>query len=391
MIVKYPPIQGGVSRDCYWLARLFAEMGHEVTVVTNAFEVEDQYRLALEPEDDSYLQGKFEEGSIRLVKTSIDPRHMYIPQNNPTVSKLVGLSLEAIAHSRPDLIYSHYLEPYGFTAMIVSAISGIPYVIRHAGSDVGRLMLTEQLKPAYIEVFRRAKVVLGSARMYGTFLSFGIQPDQIMNISVNYLHPNFFTPSNEEVRYSDVLTLGIYGKAGRGKGSFALLRAIRYLKNQGENVRLKARWGGREMSEVHKSIADLNIQDKVDLLPFVPQWRIPDFIHSCDASLFLEHSFSITQHSPSVPRELLTCGAAIIITSEIAQKTIYRKILTDGYNCLVLGDPKDTPAVAEKILMLKDIHLRTTLSCNAGKTLSTSEMRERAVRSVNILLEAALE
>lgn len=391
MITKYPPIQGGVSRDCYWLARLFAEMGHEVTVVTNAFEVEDEYRLSLQADDDSFLEGNFGDGSIRLVRTSNDPNILYIPRNNPTATKIVGLSLEAIADSKPDFIYSHYLEPYGFSAMVVSAITGIPYVVRHAGSDVGRLMLSNQLKPAYIEVFKRAKVVVCSGRVYGALLHEGVQAHQMMSVSTNYLHPDIFSPVGETINTNNILTLGIYGKAGKGKGTFALLRAMKYLKMQGEEVRLKAHWGGRVMPDVHEAISSLEIQELVDLLPFVPHWRIPEFIRSCDVSLFLEHGFSITQHAPSVPRELLASGATLVTTTEIANKSIYRNILVDGENCLVVGDPNDTLELSGAILRLKDQQLRTSLSHGAAQAINVSEMRARAVQAANKIIEAVTE
>lgn len=45
VVGKYPPIQGGVSAQCYLMCRWLAERGHEVDVVTNADEVEECYRL----------------------------------------------------------------------------------------------------------------------------------------------------------------------------------------------------------------------------------------------------------------------------------------------------------------------------------------------------------
>lgn len=391
MVIKYPPIQGGVSRDSYWLARLLAEQGHEVTVVTNAFEVEDEFRLSLEPGDNQYLQGEFGGGSIRLISTYIDPKQIYIPQNNPTTSKIVGLALQAIEESRPDVIYSHYLEPYGFSSMVLESLTGIPYVLRHAGSDVGKLMLTDQLKPAYKEVFRRASVILSSARMFGTLLSVGVQPHQIVNVSVSYLHPDLFRPAGTSLpRANNRLVLGVYGKAGTAKGTFALLKTLRYLKDQGEQVFLRAHWGGKIVDQVREIITELEISDRVELLPLVPHWRIPEFVHSCDASLFLEHGFTITQHTPTVPMELLTCGTAFITTAEIAGKSIYQEVLKDGSNCLIVDDPNDTPALADRILTLKDPKLRLALASSAGSTLNTQAMRERAVHSANIVLETAL-
>lgn len=390
MIIKYPPIQGGVSRDSYWLARLFAEIGHEVTVVTNSFEVESEYRLTLDQSDDAFLEGNFGKGSIRLIRTYKDPAHIYIPINNPSVSKIVGLCLQAIEESRPDVIYTHYVEPFGFCAMIVSLLTGIPYIIRHAGSDVGRLMQTDQLKPAYKEVFRKAALVLNSPRLFGTFQSFGVEPHRLLSINTSYLHPDIFAPSPNVVS-NEHLTLCIYGKAGKVKGSFALMRAIRQLKDKDEDVYLKARWGGRAMPLVTDFIEKLKIADRVELLPFVAQWRIPDFIHSCDVSLFLEHDFNIKIHSPSVPRELLACGSPFITTAEIADKRNYRELFVNGENCLVVSNPNDTDQLMEIILSLKDASLRQKLAQNAGKTLNTVAMREKAVQAVTTMLEIALD
>src|ERR1700730_13646900 len=44
LIGKYFPIQGGVSKDNQWLAYALASAGFHIHVVTNADEVESQYR-----------------------------------------------------------------------------------------------------------------------------------------------------------------------------------------------------------------------------------------------------------------------------------------------------------------------------------------------------------
>ncbi|MBI2654760.1 hypothetical protein HYX02_08215 [Candidatus Woesearchaeota archaeon] len=43
-ISKYPPIEGGVSAQTYWLAKALGEKGHKVYVVSNCWEVEQRYR-----------------------------------------------------------------------------------------------------------------------------------------------------------------------------------------------------------------------------------------------------------------------------------------------------------------------------------------------------------
>ena len=44
VIGKYPPIQGGVSRENFWQTYALAQAGYEVHIVTNAQEVENEFR-----------------------------------------------------------------------------------------------------------------------------------------------------------------------------------------------------------------------------------------------------------------------------------------------------------------------------------------------------------
>lgn len=51
LITKYPPIEGGISSQAYWLVKALGQRGHEVFVVTNADEVERDYREQTEKSD----------------------------------------------------------------------------------------------------------------------------------------------------------------------------------------------------------------------------------------------------------------------------------------------------------------------------------------------------
>src|SRR5918993_1228933 len=58
-VIKYPPIQGGVSTHGYWLARSLAMRGHQGFVVTNADEVEPDHRVWIPEADRPLLDGQF--------------------------------------------------------------------------------------------------------------------------------------------------------------------------------------------------------------------------------------------------------------------------------------------------------------------------------------------
>src|SRR3989344_2931849 len=246
MICKYPPIQGGVSAEAYWTANAFAELGHSVFVLTNANEVEDAYKARLDENDLILLRGFRIKDCIRLHSTTLDKNHVYVPQNNPSVSKLVSLGLEVIEEFKPDFIYSYYLEPYGVVAMFLSKITGIPYTIRHAGSDIGRLMPTGQLKILYHEVFLAAKAVFTTERHHVMLGSIGVSSEKFVKPVSARLPGDVFHSEDRSPR-SSCVRIGIYGKVGEAKGTLPALQVIKTLLSRGEPVQFRAHWGGRDM------------------------------------------------------------------------------------------------------------------------------------------------
>ncbi|MBO0871403.1 MAG: glycosyltransferase, partial [Micromonosporaceae bacterium] len=134
-VVKYPPIEGGVSALSYRLVMALAAAGHQVSVVTNADEVEDEYRIWMRPQDRARLEATFPNGgAVTLVATSPLGRKFaeHIPQSKPFVSKLASLATEEIRRIGADVVYSYYLEPYGVAAHLAAQWTGTAHVVQHA-------------------------------------------------------------------------------------------------------------------------------------------------------------------------------------------------------------------------------------------------------------------
>ena len=113
LLSKYPPIEGGVSVRNYWMARGLAARGHQVFVVTNASEVEDEFRMQLTEADESLIQPEFEAtgGFIRMVRMpATTMKYRYIPWANPFVSRLASLACQAVREHGCEAIYSYYFE-----------------------------------------------------------------------------------------------------------------------------------------------------------------------------------------------------------------------------------------------------------------------------------------
>ncbi|MEX2369307.1 MAG: glycosyltransferase [Candidatus Paceibacterota bacterium] len=347
MICKYPPIQGGVSAECYWTAQFLSELNHEVRVLTNANEVESEYRINLQSEDKELLSGFKKDNSIKVISTKKDENHLFIPQVNPTVSKLLGLGLDEIRNEKPDFIWSSYLEPYGVVAYLLSKITGVPYTFRHAGSDIGRLMLTGQLESIHQEVLRNASLIMTRESHHERFTKLGISKDNLIDSIPTRLQPQLFYPS--KLPTNQELILGVYGKTGKSKGSGALVEALSLLKKKDSKVKVRAHWGGKHLPRYRNKVRKLGLEDTIQINGFIPHWRIPDFIRSCHAILFLENCFSISFHQPLVPLEALSCGRPIITTEEIANKPLYRELLVNNRNAFVIEGKVTAKSVAESI------------------------------------------
>ena len=381
-ITKYPPIQGGVSTQCYWAARGLAGRGHLVRVVTNADEVEDVFKIDLSPDDladGGPYQPRFPGTGGRVEVDSTDKpdrsKIYYIPLGNPTISRLVSRALNAVRNDGCEVIFSQYLEPYGLAASIVGAWTGTPFVFKHAGSDLFRLMDVPDLQPCYREVLCRAHRVITGGPSQQVVRSHGVSEEQIASAMGFSLPKAAFYPgassadldlwlASARARWanaqSDLATLveplepglpvlGIYGKLGEQKGSFDLLQAARLLINQGFPFHLVVLSRGWQEAEFVRQIAELGLARYVRMHPFVPHWRIPGFIRACNAVAFLERDFAIHAHTPTIPTEVLTCGTCLVVSEEVLRKQMFRASSRQHENLIVVANPRDHVELARAL------------------------------------------
>jgi glycosyltransferase involved in cell wall biosynthesis len=382
IIGKFPPIQGGVAARTYWLAHDLASRGHEVHVVTNAKEAAPPFRIHMRRRDWKRCEATYDaEGSVKLHWTDpLDRSQYYIPLASPFVSKLAGIALKLHAERPFDVIYSHYLEPYGIAGHLAAQMARVPHVARMAGSDAGRLWRHPQLEPLYDQVLRSARTVIASGPVAGRAIKRGIDPVAITAPNSVVLPEDLFRPDGptldiaalrrevelESPELCDAFwgcfagefpCLGIYGKLGDIKGSFALLAALARLKAENIPVGLLAMshgWPGLEQ-KFRVRAEELGVADRVLQIPFLPHWRVPEFLRSCLAVCCLEQDFPIIFHTPIIPREVLTCGKCLVASTEIIRKLPDHLRLPDGYGCVAIPDVQDVDALSARLAaMLRD-------------------------------------
>lgn len=375
IIGKYPPIQGGVSRETYWLANGLAKRGHTVYVLTNAGEVEKRYRIFLDQEDYDVLEPKYPASSGRVSLKMLDAfshlRASHIPLSRPFVSQLAGLAAETVRSNNCEVIFGYYFEPYGMAAHIAGGWTGKKYILKHAGSDFDRLMNVPALGESYRQAIMRAGAIITSAGLMPRFLRIGVSPEVLVP-SLGFELPAQFNPNCEAldigsqlarardwldyvptaIREKDtpydphIPTIGVYGKVGETKGSYDLVRALSSLKNRGYRFNFLCMVNGMGFKHFADVIIESGLGEYTWILPFLPHWKVPGFIKACTAVCFLEREFPIAIHGPIIATEILSCGGCLIVSGEIARKQRHFLDLQPGKNALIVQDPRVTEELA---------------------------------------------
>jgi glycosyltransferase involved in cell wall biosynthesis len=381
VIGKFPPIQGGVSARTYWTAHDLAARGHEVHVVTNAKEARPPFRMHMRRQDWKRCEGVYtpsgrslSAGSVKVHWTDpVDSSQFYIPMASAFVSKLAATAARLHAEHPFDVIYSHYLEPYGVAGHLAADIVRVPHVVRMAGSDAGHLWRHPQLQTLYDHVLRSAAIVITTGVVAGRAVKRGVRPERIAAAGGLELPEDLFRPEGPaldlaELRREidldpdlrdtmwggftgDLPYFGIYGKLGEAKGSFALLAAMQRLKQEGLPIGLVAMAHGWPALEgrFRARAEELGIADRVVQIPFLPHWRVPEFLRSCLAVCCLEQDFPIAFHAPVVAREVLTCGSCLVGSTEVIRKLPDHIGLPDRYGCVAIEDIQDIDALSGRL------------------------------------------
>jgi glycosyltransferase involved in cell wall biosynthesis len=358
----------------YRTAHALAARGHNVHVVTNAKEAQPPFRMHMRPEDCKRCEAHAGAGSVTVHWTDpVDRSQSYLPMASPFVSKLATIAARAHSAHPFDVIFSHYLEPYGVAGYLASQMTGLPHVVRMAGSDAGRLWRHPQLEGLYDHVLQSADIVVAVGPVAERAVLHGVEPERIVPGGAYALPEDEFAPEGpvldlaalktelgqstelRDLMWGDIAAdmphFGIYGKLGDNKGSFALLAAMARLKRDGLNVGLVALAHGRPDIErrFRERVSELGLTGRVLQIPFLPHWRVPEFVRGCLAVCCLEQDFPISVHSPIVPFEVLLCGSCLVASTEVIRKLPQWERLPHGYGCVAIKDVNDVEELSGKL------------------------------------------
>lgn len=399
IIGKYPPIQGGVSKSTYILANELAKQGHQVFVVTNAFEVEYNHRQLLLDEDLRQLA----EDKIKVISTKSCANISHIPYSLAYSSKIFGAAINVIEQYGCDLIYSHYFEPYALIATQVAKLYNISVIVRPAGSDISRLIRHPFLLQSYRWLLNNASLILTSQHkaVRDKLIALGASSNKLAclpreNLSLTEWHQykfnlNYFIKhsktwfenydikngiitsiiaNNQKPFYTSTPTIGVYGKVDRTKGSFDLLEALHILAEQGLKFNFITITCGplKVLTEYYQKIINYTqLAKKTWVLPAIAPWRIPSFIRSCDIICCLERKFPIEIHTSSTLYEVISQSRCLVASHEMISKQPFINLFIHNQNVIMNSHPQDIKGLS-KILasLILSPHHRRMVGHNAG-------------------------
>lgn len=308
MLTKFPPIQGGISSRSYWLARGLAEAGLKVDVVTNANCVEPEYRI---PGCEDHLE---EMPNVRVHNLREDvPWH--IPFSYVYGIRLLNVTLELIRGGQVDIVDSGFLVPYGLIAYISNRITGVPYVVRHGGSDLAKFFSHDEFR-------RLIELTLSDANAIITdkehAVLFGPLNPRVHIVAQYVPDERCFNPEKVRDQERRMITsterrplIAYIGKINYHWNNKRLVEMLSALDEAFSEYSLLFIAQGKGLEDFKRSIPPA-IASKAVFRPFVPPWIMPRLISSVDY-VVLPYDEKICSPS-NLEKEVIACGQDLIIS-----------------------------------------------------------------------------
>lgn len=386
IISKYPPIQGGVSARVYWLAKALGEKGYEVHIVTNAKEVEKEYREQIDDDGEEYAPQ-----NVYVHSTAHDTNPWHIPFSKAYAERIANLAIEVIEKYNIQVIDSYYMLPYGVSGFIAKNITGRPQIVRHAGSDISKLFASSSYKTLFKSIFQRVDKIITIPNLKEMFLSIGIPESRIAFDEKVGVDTKAFNPEVSSFPLSDhierkipecpiITYIGKINYYWKTKGLYELIKAVKGIK---DNFLLLFVANGRGLKEFQNLIKEKNLSKNSIFLDFVPPWKIPSIIKLSTCVVVPEREFPIQHHTPILPREVMAVGKCLVFSKELYNKQCYGN-LTDGENVLLI-DPKN---VKQFRMIIEDIIRHPDIASRIGQN---AYKFSRQIENFNEYIDSTIE
>jgi hypothetical protein len=273
---------------------------------------------------------------MKTLPTDPDGTPWFLPGGTLPTERLVAAALAVSEDQTPDIVETNYLAPYGLAAFAVSSLLGCPLLVRHAGSDVAKLLTWEPVRMALEGVLARARLVITNEDASVNVRSRASK----LVVLPRYAPDPTFAEARGTPRGGTVLLLaGKLNYHWRLKALDTLLAALQL--RPAWTVLAVADGTGRQAFEA--AITEYGLSGRVTLRPFVPPNQMPELLRSVSAVWAVERPGSFSDFSNSV-WEALACQRPCLVSAAVLQRPDARLIRSSPF--LVTVDAEDPKSVA---------------------------------------------
>ncbi len=391
-ISKYPPIEGGVSAQTYWLAKALGEKGHKVYIVSNCWEVESRYRENIEENELSLLEPK----NVELFSTSPDFKSS-IPFSRYYESRITSIAIDIIKKHNIDAIYSHYLLPYGVSALLTKKLTNKPWILQHAGSDITRLFSFLQLKSIFVECFNNADKVVGYANTREKMIEHDLDVNKLIYIPKS-INLNEFNPNAKPFDFSkygigkNTTIFTYFGKISGLKKTYEFVNSAAEIKNEDFRIVFVTE-AGNSAEELKEHAKKSGVLDKLIFMPFMSPWKIPSIMKASTCIVCPESEetpyLPKGTHGPQIARESMAVGKPVIIGKGVKEKGIYKNT-TEKHDILVVDSTNKEDFSDTLRFVINSPKQIEEIGNNARKFAESNENFENYINLMEIVFNSLL-
>lgn len=335
-ISKYPPLEGGIAAKTYWLCRALAERGHTVHVVTDGGNIDADYCSPA-------FQDQVSVNNLHINRPQ-EKIPWHIPNEPHRALALLNAALEVVDQHGADVIDTGYLIPYGLMGCLAGQMTGLPYLLRHGGSDLNKFLNKGIWANLITKAFKGAGAIITDREHCEGFCSLS---KRVISIPPYVPDPAFFKPMPGK---KSKPTLALIGKANyywRHKGWH---RAIEIMKSLGDRFHYMIVSQGIGFKDF-KKFAEDRIGSIIEWREFVDPAEMPRVLQSVSGIFTLQNDLPFPVFSNLV-MEALYCNVTVVTDRpDMVQSLMKQDLHIDAESRHVLIVPSDDPdTAAERII-----------------------------------------
>ncbi len=337
-VTKFPPLEGGIASKSYWLARALARRGHTVHVVTDGLGEDPLHEIA------GIREVPGEAGMKVHRCTTQVPWH--IPEDRQRSMGLLDKTLEVVEREKPDVLEGSYLVPYGLVAGLVGGMTGIPYILRHGGSDINKFVRGMVWPTLFRNCFSKANKVVTDILSHSEVARWA-EPGNVETLLPYIPDPVVFSASRPNGDNRPVLAL--VGKTNyhwKHKGWHRAVEILAHLKHDCRSLIVSQGVGFQDF----RTFVIGRLGDSTDWRSFVAPWEMNDLLNSIDAVFCFDSDLPFPVYS-NLFLEALSCGTTVIL-DRVETLELYRKhgIDLESLKPQICVIDRNDPAVSARLI-----------------------------------------